>query len=334
MGRYIADQNKVLGIQESGTYSVPMTGSTFWFGQVQDNSIDDAENKLENRWLGNKTRSVGEFVQGPRDVTGTLSYHASDMRLPFWAIGSQVDAGATNVKTHIATQIDTDVWQSAFTSGTGTLSAPVSFTLQDSKQTAGTGANFIRTINGCVPNTVTITAAQGEKVVVDVDYIGQTLAFSSGTTGSVTIGSITPYLWSDCSVVVSGNTLSTAKEVSLEINNNIEAPHYINGSRDISVPFPTNRDVMLNITMDLDSAEAKVLYESLYKENGEFNASFDLDKDVSAVGSQHATFYLSGARVTSMENPSEVEGITESTVEIKSKILFGSAWDAIKYNPI
>ena len=53
MGRYIADANKVLGQHESGTYAVPMAGSTFWFGQVQENSINDAENKLENRFLGN-----------------------------------------------------------------------------------------------------------------------------------------------------------------------------------------------------------------------------------------------------------------------------------------
>ncbi len=141
-------------------------------------------------------------------------------------------------------------------------------------------------------------------------------------------------MWSDCSVVVSGNTLSTPTEVSLEINNNLEAPHYINGSRDIGTPFPTNRDVIMNITLDLDSAEAKTIYEEMYKSNGEFNASFDLDRDIIAVGSQHATFYLSGARVTAMENPSTVEGVTESTIEIKSKILFGSAWDVIKYNPI
>jgi len=333
MGRYLSDQNKVLGYHESGTYSTVMTGSTFWFGQVTDHTIDDAENKLENRYLGNKTRSVGEFVQGPRDVTGTISYHASDMRLPFWAIGSQVDAGAGNAKTHIATQIDTNVWQSAFTSGTGQISAPVSFTIEDSKQTAGTGANFIRTINGAVPNIVTITASQGEKVKVDVDYVGQTLAFSSGTTGSVTIGSITPYLWSDCGVVVSGNTLKTVKDISLEINNNIEAPHYLNGSRDISVPYPTNRDVTMSITLDLDSAEAKIIYEDLYKNNGAFNASFDLNSDVTA-GSQHAAFFLSGAYVTAMENPSTSEGVTESTIEIKPKILFGSSWDAIKYNPL
>lgn len=333
MARYISDQNKVVLIHESGTYSA-VSGAGQWIGQVTENSISDAENKLENRYLGTATRSYDLMEQGPRDVTGTLTYHAQDMRLPFWAIGSVVDGGTGSKCTHIVSQINTNVWQSAFTSGTGKLNAPISFTIEDSKQSPSTGRNFLRTVNGVVPNAVTITATQGEKVQVAVDYIGQTVTASSGTTTSVTEESVKPYLWSSTSLTLGGSTMSTIKELSFEINNNVEAPHYLNGSRDISVPYPQNRDYTLNLTMDLDGTDADRLYNSFYKSNTAFNGTLDFNQDVTAVGSQHSVFVLSGCKITSMEIPSAIEGATETTIEIRPQNVTGSSWDrTAKYNP-
>lgn len=342
MARYVGDQNKVVFINESGTYASVFSSGN-WIGEVIDNAIDDAENKLEDRYLGTASRNFDNFVQGPRDVTGTLSYNAQDMRLPFQAIGSVVDTvsgtGADTFDFHVTTEIDTDVMQSAFTSGTGQLSAPFSFTLEDSKQAPGTGRNFIRTINGCVLNVVSVSAAQGEKVKVNVDYIGQTLTPSSGATTALveTNGSdIRPYLWSDTTLTLAGSTLQTVKDINFEINNNIEAPHYLNGSRDIGVPFPINRMYTVSTTMDLNSTEAMFLYEEFYKNNNSFNATFDLDADgtPAGAGSQHAIFHMSGCIITSMENPSLVEGPTESTVEIRPKSVTGSSWEQTgAYNP-
>lgn len=313
MGRYIHDQNKVTFQHESGTYANP-SGAGLWIGQVTEHSIDDAENKIEGRFLGASTRSFSTMDQGPRDVTGTLTYNPQNMMIPGIAIGSVTVTSGTDAYQIDATQVNTDVAQSAFTSGT--LNPPRSFSLEDSKQAVGTGQNFIRTINGAVPNTTTITATQGEKVGVSVDYVGQTLTFSSGTTTSVTEDTITPYLWSSVSVQVAGSDIQTTKEAVLEINNNIEPPHYLNGSRDISTPFPGNRENLFNLTIDLESTDGKMLYEDLYKNNATFNCTFDMNQD-SSTGSQHTTYTLSGAYVDTMENPSANEGATESTVEIK-----------------
>jgi len=334
MARYKSDQNKVLGVYESGTYGVTKdSGSTFWIGQVSESSIDDAENPIETRYLGTATRNIDTFEQGPRDVTGTLTFAPQDMRLAFWAIGSVNEVIGTGSSVHFATEINSNVWQSPFTSGTNQLSAPISFTLEDSKQSPGTGRNFVRTVNGVVPNTTTITASQGEKVEVAMDWIGQTLSHSSGATSTVTEQTgIRPYLWSDCSLTIAGSTIDTAKEISLEINQNIEAPHYLNGSRDIATPFPQNRDYTLSVTMDLDGTEAAFLYRELYKGGSEFNAVFDLNAD--STGSQHTIFTMSGCTIASMENPSTIDGPVESTVIVRPKSLTGSAWDTgSAYNP-
>lgn len=177
-----------------------------------------------------------------------------------------------------------------------------------------------------MPNTVTITATQGEKVTTSVDYVGQTLVVTSGTTTSVTQDTIKPYLWSSTSLTIAGSNIDTTKEVTLEINQNLESPHYLNGSRDISVPFPQNRDNTLSVTLDLDGNDADFLYNDLFKSNTSFNATLDFNQDVTATGSQHAIFSMSGCRIISMENPSTNEGVTESTIEIRPKDVTGSEW--------
>jgi len=335
MARYISDQNKVVLLNESGTYA-NTSGTGQWPGMVTEHSIEDAENVLTNRFLGNLNRGVNRFDDGPRDVTGTLTYHPQDSKLIFAAIGSVNSvSGATSV--HEATEINNDVSQSAFTSGTGQLNAPMSFTLEDSKQAVGTGRNFIRTVKGVVPNTTTIIAAQGEKVSVSIDYIGQTLTASSGATTSLTTVDTRPYLWSDCSINLHSDTgnisgLDTIKSADFEINQNRTGPHYLNGSRDIATPFNGNRDHTVSLTMDLDGDEADMLYNEFYKGGSLFNLVFDMNADNTA-GSQHTTLNYSGCRIMTMENPSNIEGTTESTIEIQAGSLSAQAWDSVKNLP-
>ena len=293
-------------------------------------SIDDNENKLVNRYLGTNSRNFGEINQGPNDVTGTLTMHPQDMRFLFWAIGSGADSAAGSAVSHLVVENSTSSWQSPFTSGTDRLQAPISFTLEDSKQSPGTGANFIRTVNGCVVNTVTLNASQGEKVSLDVDWIGQNLTHSSGTTTTVTEELNRPYLWSDCSLTVSGNTLETAKDISFEVANNVEGPHYLNGSRVIAAPYPLNKDYTLSVTADLSAPLADVLYTDLFKGNGTFNTTLDLNADVTA-GSQHTIIAMSGCKIMSMDVPSTTEGVSEFTLEIKPQSVIGSAFDRQVY---
>lgn len=335
MTRYLSDQNKVVLLHESGTYAFTSGGGQ-WIGEVISNDIDDNEGKIIDRFLGTGRRNYDSISPGPRDVTGKIVYNAQDMRIPFWAIGSTTDSGtSTTIGFHRVNEVNTDVWINPFVSGgTGQSMTPVGFTIEDSKQSPGTGRNFNRTIKGCVPNTVRVVATQGEKVKIECDYIGQTLVHGSGTTTTVTVPNTTPYLWNNCTLTVSGNVIDTAKEVTFEINNNIEGPHYINGSRDIAAPIVRNKDYTLNVTMDLKGNQADAIYSGLFKQNSLFNTTFDLNGDVGTTGSLHTIFFLSGCNILSMDNPSEVEGTTETTMEIKPRIVIGSASDMVlKYNP-
>ena len=338
MARYVGDQNKVVGIHESGTYGVPeagangAAGSTFWLGQVTENSIDDAENYITDRYMGTGKRTYDTMELGPSDVTGTLTLHPHDMRLLFYAIGSitEVSGATLTTCTHAVSEVDSDVWQSPYTSGTNTHPAPMSFTIEDSKQSVGTGRNFVRTVKGCVVNTATLSISQGEKATLDIDYIAETLTPSSGTTTTLVNSgtqALTPYMWENCLLTLAGSVMDTAKEVSLEVNNNYTAPHYVNGSRVIGVPYVGNKDYTLSVTIDLDGQDAMWLYEKYYKGGSTFNGDLDMNADISAVGSKHTNLIFSGCQITSMENPSTAEDTTETSIEIRPQTVAGSTWD-------
>jgi hypothetical protein len=344
MGRYISDANKVVMILESGTYAEPITtaGATGsrWVGEVQEMSIEEEENLIQDRYLGNASRSYGKIDVGARDVTGTITYFPQDANLIAHAIGSVYQSITTTTATATATLVNNDAWQNPFCSGTttqpdGTL--PYSFTVEDSKQTAGTGANFKRTAKGCVINSATITATQGEKVSTEINFNAQSVDFASGATTPITAYTNRPYLWSDCSLTLAGSPMDTAKEISLEINNNLESPHYINGSRVIGKSFAGNRDITLSVTADLSSERGRMLYDQHYKGGSEFNVTFDMNADVTAVGSQHTIIYMSGCRINSMDVPSTIEGVNECSFDVITGSLnlidYANASKIGSYNP-
>jgi len=345
MTRYISDQNKVVVLSESGTYANWMSGAgnSRWPGEVTDLSIDEAENKIEDRFLGNLSRSFGNFQDGPIDVTGTLTLNAQDMYFIAHAIGSVAEAVTAGENVINVTEVNSDVQQNPFLASTSSTTAPFSFRLQDSKQAVGTGKNFTRSVRGVVLNGVTLNMAQGEKVTAEVDWIGESIEHSSGlTTTQAAVTSRRPYLWSDVTVTLgglganSGSVFDTAKDISFEVANNIEPPHYLNGSRVIGAPFAQNRDYTLTVTSDLDSNLAKIYYDQFFRGGSVFHSELDLNADTTA-GSQHTTFFLSGCEILSMDIPSTIEGTNEVTMEIRPKNVNVTIWDdatAIgSYNP-
>ena len=306
-------------------------------------AIAEAEGKIETRFLGNASRDFDSFIDGPIDITGTLTYNPQDMNLFFHAIGSinesQVAPGSTNVL--IVTGVDSNVRQNPFVSGTTIQpSLPYSFSLEDSKQTPGTGANFNRHIRGCVINTATLNLTQGEKVSIDIDFIAEHILFHSGAT--LTIGSNNfnrSYLWSDATLKIGGvganvgSTIETAKTVTFEVSQNITPPHYLNGSRNIADSFMSNRNYTLTVTADMD-ASLRAFYEQFYKGGSIFHGELSLAVDPTLegyTGSQSFKLDFSGCVVTAMDNPSPLEGVNETTIEIRAKSVTGSSWQNFAY---
>jgi len=330
MPRYMNDESQVSFRYESGTYAEP-SGLFHWVGMVQDHTIDESENIIPTRVVGTATRNVDQFIDGPRDVTGTINYFPQDWKFLAFALGSNVDGGSPQPYTHTMSEVNSDDGY-AFTSGT--LNPFGSFTIVDEKvQTSVAGENFVRTIKGAVVNSMTIRATQGEPVNVDLNYNAQVSAYSSGTKSSITADTSRPYLWSDTKLhLASGLVLQTTKDFSFTLNNNMESPHYVNGSRVASVPLPLNRDYELTATIDLTSEKSKELYDQYFQGGSTFNMILDINQ-FSAVGSKDVLISMSGCKMIDFENSTPMEGVSEATLTVQPTTVSALANDSIQlYN--
>jgi len=147
-----------------------------------------------------------------------------------------------------------------------------------------------------------------------VDYIAQSMTFTSGASASVTDPTTRPYIWADTRLhIPSGTVYEELKEFSFTVNNNLEAPHYLNGSRQISTPIPLNRDYELTATLDASSERGKTLYDQYFQGGSTFNAILSVS---ASAGSREVIMTLSGCKMTDMEAPSPNEGVNEFNLTI------------------
>lgn len=327
MSKYLSDQNQLSFFYESGTYA-NVSGASQWIGMVQDHTPDESTNVIQVRYQGSTDRNVDTFEDGNLDFTGTFTYFPQDWKMLGFAIGSIAETGsaAPGAGSHVFTETNSD---DTFHAITGQSLA--SFSLEDSKNNGTAGSNFITTTNGAMINTITTTFAQGEVVSVDVDYMAQDKTFSSGAVVAVTPTTTRPYMFSDTQLLIpSGTPIDNVTEITFTINNNLEAGHYLNGSRVAQEFLPLNREYELSATVIMDSVNAKTFYDQYFIGGSEFNC---MVQSVGAPGSLFLT--MSGCKMEDMETPSPVEGIQEQSLTIIPKKVSAVVFDDIEnYNSI
>lgn len=329
MSRLVSDQNQAGFFFESGLYASPTGLALQSFGLVQNHAIDENENIIAERHLGGASRNVGQFINGPQDYTGTVTYYPQDWKMLVFALGSNVDA-TTGSSVHTISETNSGD-RNAFTSGT--LCPFVSFTIEDAQQiTLPTGLNFVRTLNGCNLNNYSISASQGDIIECEVEYMAQNETFSSGTGTTLTVSSLKPFLWHHGQFhLPSGTTFQQVKSFDFSINNNLEGPHYINGSRVIATPAPLNRDYEFAITLDAVGGDTKTLYKTYFEGGSTFNSMME----VTDTSTRKLFIVMSGCRMMDMDAPTPNEGaINEQTWTIQPQSVSAIATDAVaKYNP-
>mgnify|MGYP003132828139 CR=1 FL=1 len=313
--RYIADANNVGFFYESGTYA-NTSGTIQSFGLVQEHSITSNMNTSPIRFVGNDSRDVGQQINVMEDYEGTLSYYPQDWKGMMFALGSIVDGGAPSPFTHeIKAMNSTDARQ--FTSGT--LNPFISFSVEDGQQSSTADKDFVRTINGCMINSFTITASQGEPLSCEISYLAQNVVQTSGAPSAVAESTLRPLLFDDLIVAKAGTNMTTVRDFSFTVNNNLDAPHYINGSKVVSVPIPGNRDYEIGLTIDANETDTIPLYEENLKGGSEFNMTATFTDVSAGAGSRDATFTFSGCKLSSMDNPTTLEGVNEQSITIVPK---------------
>lgn len=317
MSRFIADQNQVAFLYESGTYA-NTSGTGQWVGLITEHSIVDSENVEQIRYVGGGDRNVDIHVKGALDHEGTITYHPQDWKMLGFALGSMVDTGSPSPYAHNLAELNSNGGY-AFTSGT--LNPFASFTIEDSQSSAGgDGFNFVRTVKGAVINSMSISASAGEIIESEVEYLAQSVAFSSGVKTAVTAATSRPFQWSDVKVhIPSGTVIAEVTEMEFSLNNNLEPPHYLNGSRVIAPPIPQNRDYEMSLTLNGTSERTKTLYDQYFRGGSNFNMLLEINDASAGAGSRDMFMSLSGCRMTEMEATSPNENVNEQEITIVPK---------------
>ncbi len=328
IGRFSSAENQVMFKYESGTFGT-VSGTSQWPGLVQTHDPDEEPNVINARFLGGGDRNVDQFIDGALDFPGAITTFPQDWKFLAFAMGSNVDAGSPSPYTHAIREQEAKNGN-AFTSGP--LNPWFSFTLEDAQQFNVTGLNFVRTFGGCVVDSLTIAGTQGEPISMDVNYIAQTQAFSSGAITAVTEDATRPYMWSDTQLhIPSGTVYQTLMDFSWTINNNMLPAHYLNGSREIAVQIPQNRDYEFAITLHATSERTKTLYDQFYLGGSTFNTMLQI---TASAGSKELFLIMSGCKITGMDAPSPNEGINEQSITIIPGTCSANAEDLFeKYNP-
>lgn len=312
MARLLGDQNKVGFFYESGTYATA-SGTSQWPGFVQNNDIDDNRQEIIIRTECDGSRNVNMFADGLNDYAGTLTYYPTHWRQLYFALGSVTSTSGTN-SMHVITETNSNVGN-PWTSG---LKAPfVSFTLEDAKVGPNTNANFIRTLKGCVVNTLSFSWKQGEPITAEVNYIGQQLIMGSGAASALTVDTARPFIWKDIKVNIPSGTVYPVTSGKIMVNNNVEGRHVCNGSAEIDLPVPLNRDYEITLTIDADQTTTGSIYAQYYQGGSEFNMLVDIN--ATTAGSRQLLWSFSGCKMTKSSHPSPVTGFNEETWTITPK---------------
>lgn len=326
MARFVSDQNQVGMFFESGTYG-NISGTLQWIGLVQNHDIDEETNVDAVRFLGNASRNVGQFVDGPLGFKGKLSYFPQDWRLLGFAMGSIVDTGSPSPYQHDLAETNSNNGN-AFTSG---VHNPfLSFAIEDTQTVIGTGLNFKRTMVGCTVDRFKLTGEQGEILTAEVDYIAQSGTYASGAATAITATTTRPYHFHDVVLhIPSGTRIASLKKFEFELANNLEATHYA-GSRVIGPPLPIFRDYNFPITIDAMSENAKIFYDQYFLGGSTFNALLAIS---ASTGSREVFITMSGCKLMNMDAPSPTEGVNEQVIEIKPQSCTGIVNDLVQlYN--
>lgn len=329
---FISANNAIGFSYESGAYASVTGASLQWIGQVNSHEINPNMNVFRRRYIGGGDRNVQQFVDGPQDFEGNLVYNPQDWKMLIFALGSNVDAGSPSPYSHTVSEANGAGRYNAYTSGN--LNPFLSFTVEEA-QVYSTGSNIVRTANGCIINDMSIRASQGGLVETEINYIAQNVTFASGAATTVTEATTRPFVFSDCLVhLPSGTTIPTTTDYDWNMNQKLDRKHYINGSRILIQPTPTERNYTFDVTLDANAINYKSFYDQYFIGGSTFNAALAIAAVDAGAGSRDMYLAMSGCKMVDMPSPLGVEGLNSVTLNIEPQTCNAVIADTIQfYNP-
>lgn len=289
------DTQLVVGTEsDQGTSTTP----TRVLGKVvEDATMPDPEQEwLVQRVIGG-TREIFQKEQGIRTMQGgEVPVVLQDGAPIAYALGSDSVSG-TSPATHTLT---------AKQDG-----KPPSQTLEAVYYGRGGGVDFVRTFQGCVPNSCEISMNEDDELTASLSYWAMGVSTGSSPTTGVSVPSDDPWLFADASSQLSlfSTTFARFIDFSLSIENNLTEGRYIapdadHPSGDSRDPFEItygNADYELTATIVI---EDDALYQELVSPTaGGFQAIIEFQK-----GGSGDLFRITADGCNFTEAPHEIPG--------------------------
>jgi len=321
-----SDQNQTVMFYESGTYGNAL-GTANWLGLIQEHSLSETRNIIPVRYAGNASRNVGQFVNGQFTYNGTISLFPQDFRTLFFALGKCVDSGSPSPYLHTITEINSNGSSAEIPS-----QILPSISLEISQTANVAGSNFVRTVNGAVVDTWSLSWNEGEIATVDIGYIAKDTVFASGAKTAVTAGTVSPYRWRDILVALpsgTSNIITKTKGGTLTISNNLQAQNYAGaGSDAITEVIPTERDYELTLNVNADPVWTKGFYDQYFFGGSTFNMQIAA---IVSAGSREGIITLSGCKLDPFDAPNTSTGVNTQSLTIKPQVVTAVTTDEIQY---
>jgi len=291
---------------EGGTYKAGMTGTQQWFGYMTEDGAhapDESEGYEFIRYIGGGNRNVDTILLGPTEYTGTIRVDKlQEITMAPYAFGKLAQAGSPT-STRTVTE-------------SGALP---SFAFEDA-QDAVAGSHFRREYSGVKVNRYTLSCNEAEELVQEIEYIAGSRTLDTSAKTSVTASTNIPYQWDDFKIVISGGgidgNVNTMKEFSWSLNNNLDAQHYLNGTRNVGEPIGGNRDYEFTATFHATAGSAYDYYNKFFLNGSDMNIDLQCFR---TSGTDDFIITMSGCRMFDCDQPNQPGGQLKQTWTITPK---------------
>lgn len=226
-GPYKAEDSQLL-VGTEADQGTAVTPTTVFGKVVEDATLPDPEQEYMVQRVIGGTREVFQQEQGIRTLQGgSVPVVLQDGHPVAYAFGSDTVSGS-GPYTHTITAKQNGL--------------PPSQTLEAAYFGRGGGADFVRTFQGCVPNSMDLEMNEDDELTASLDYYAMGVSTGSSPTTGVSVPSTDPWLFSDSSSELSlfGTTFARFMDFTLSLENNLEEGRYI--APDASHPTGDSRD--------------------------------------------------------------------------------------------
>ena len=217
----------VLFVKES-TYGTVVSTTNDTFSYIQSFTPSVKNNMIATRgFVGSAgdARAVQKYSPGQLDVSWNMDIIPNDFSFLRYVLGSASITGSTSTFT--------------------TVDKPSSFTMSNNLDNVTTDRQEL--YGGCVVNTMTLKAAVGEPVSINLEGLSSIIQY--GTTLSDNVVNATDSIWTfqHGTLNLDGAVSNIIDSVELTVGNNWEVKYGV-GSRLAQAAIPKARDISLKFT--------------------------------------------------------------------------------------